>query len=90
MNGLNEGTGPHLKVTVVKIWGKDSGMVNLTVFDDHACHRGNEPVAAVVWRETSIRYSDAGEANTWLWNQFVQPVASTTKCTSMESLAGSL
>lgn len=76
MSGLNEGqmvhfvtgAGVHLPAMIVKIWYKDSGMVNLTVFNNHAGDYGDHS-DEIAWRETSIGYSDIGEPNTWHWNQ---------------------
>ncbi len=72
MSGLNEGqmvnfvieADTHLPAMIVKIWDRDSGMVNLTIFDDHV-RRGSEPEPAAVWRKTSVLHSDTREVGTW-------------------------
>lgn len=77
MDGLTEGRivhyvvpdgrsqGEHRPAIVVKVWNKDSGMINLQVFTDSS-NDGGAYANPVVWR-TSIGYSQEPLLNTWHW-----------------------
>lgn len=70
MNGLAVGRtvhyvsmeGVHLMAHVVKVWSKESGLVNLHVHIDESEYTGN-PLFPV----TSINYSEEPKPNTWHW-----------------------
>lgn len=57
------GTGVHLMANVVHVWDKDTGMVNLTVFNNHTGDHGDE----ICWARTSVTYSNEHNANSWHW-----------------------
>lgn len=76
MDGLTEGrivhyviqTGPshgqHRPAIVVKVWNKESGVVNLIVFADWS----NDGVADSAYWATSVRYDEETKApGTWHW-----------------------
>jgi hypothetical protein len=70
MDGLTAGRivhfvteeGIHLPSIVVKVWDKDSGVVNLSVFIDHSEYTGD-----AIWPRTSVPYSETPMPNTWHW-----------------------
>ncbi len=82
MDGLTEGRivhyvmpdGDHRAAIVVKVWNKDTGVSNLTVFTDWSNDIiGNESdalnaliAAGTFWR-TSVEYSEEPKPNTWHW-----------------------
>jgi hypothetical protein len=72
MQGLTEGRivhfitdeGVHLPAIVVKVWDKEAGTINLSVFIDHSAYTGD-----AVFPATSVSFKDHGyeEAGTWHW-----------------------
>lgn len=52
----------HLPAIVVKVWDKETGTINLSVFIDHATYTGDAVYAA-----TSVVYSETPTPNTWHW-----------------------
>lgn len=89
MDGLTEGrivhyvlpdgqsVGEHRPAIVVKVWDKEAGTINLTVFTDHTNDYRNDPnqhpnlphhpgESGIMWA-TSVRYSENHEQGTWHW-----------------------
>lgn len=82
MDGLTEGRivhfvmndGDHRAAIIARVWGKESGVVNLTVFTDwsndiegNGNEQLNEQIAkGILWR-TAVQYSEDPKPNTWHW-----------------------
>lgn len=82
MDGLTEGRivhfvmndGDHRASMVVKVWSKEGGVVNLTVFTDwgndiegNGQELLNDQISkGILWR-TSVQYSEEPKPNTWHW-----------------------
>jgi hypothetical protein len=70
MDGLTEGRivhfvtehGRHLAAIVVKVWSKEHGTVNLTVFNDYA-----HDMEGNTMQQTSVNYSEDFQPNSWHW-----------------------
>ena len=56
---VNEGSGETHAAIVTRVWNKETGCVNLTVFADSE----ENPV----YRETSRLFSESREPGTWRW-----------------------
>ena len=77
MEGLTEGRivhyvladggsmGEHRPAIVVKVWSKESGTSNLTVFTDWS-NDGQHNENGIRWT-TSVQYSEGKEPGTWHW-----------------------
>lgn len=75
MEGLTEGRmthyvldsgpseGQHRPAIVVKVWNKESGMVNLAVLTDFS---NDGYPSGLIWK-TSVGYSEEPLLNTWHW-----------------------
>lgn len=78
MDGLTEGrivhyvmtNGEHRAAIVVKVWSKESGVSNLTVFtdwtNDMKTSDGSPLQSGDMW-ETSVLYSEEPKPGTWHW-----------------------
>lgn len=83
MDGLTEGrmvhyvlpeeelcrsAGEHRPAIIVKVWGKESGVINLQVLTDASndYDKGHAGASGMFWA-TSIQYSEDPLPNTWHW-----------------------
>jgi hypothetical protein len=81
MDGLTEGrmihyvlpedelcrsAGEHRPAIVVKVWNKESGVINIQVFTDASndYHEGHAGFHGLFWA-TSVQYDESGASGTW-------------------------
>jgi hypothetical protein len=75
MDGLTEGrivhyvndNGEHLPAIVVKVWDKENGTINLTVFSNHTTSALSLWGDDLAYARTSVNYAEEPAVNTWHW-----------------------